>query len=167
MPNIASVLKQEITRLAVKQVRIAVSPLRKDKVALKKAVRDLRVRVEHLEDEVQILRAEQDRSKKLVIGALPAKELAIRITAKGMRSLRKRQRLSQAEFARLVGVSMPTVWQWEKKTGALKVRDETKKAIFAVRDLGAREARRRLDDMPTPVVKSVETRKRAGKNRKL
>ena len=66
-----------------------------------------------------------ERSKRLVIGALPAKELAIRITAKGMRSLRRKLRLTQAEFARLAGVSTPTVWQWEKKTGALKVRGET------------------------------------------
>jgi DNA-binding transcriptional regulator YiaG len=167
MPNIASVLKQEINRLAAKQVRVAVNPLRKEKLALKKAVRDLRGRVEQLEGELQLLKADQDRSKKLVIGALPAKELAIRITAKGMRSLRKKQRLSQAEFARLVGVSVPTVWQWEKKTGALKVRDATKKAIFAIRDLGAREARRRLDDLPTPAVKKVEKAKPAKKKRKM
>ena len=64
---------------------------------------------------------------------------------------------------------MPTVWQWEKKTGALKVRDETKKAIFAIRDLGAREARRRLDEMPSPMVKKVEKSKSAkpAKKRKL
>ena len=90
MPNIASILKQEITRLAAKQVRIAVSPLRKEKVALKKTVRDLRGRVDLLEELVQLLKAEQDRSKKLVIGALPANELAIRNTARGMRSMRKR-----------------------------------------------------------------------------
>ena len=150
MPNIAAVLKQEIVRLAAKQVRMAVRPLNQEKVALKKLVRDLRTRVENLEEEAAMLKAEQNRSKKLVIGALPVEELAIRVTAKGMRSMRKRLRLTQAEFARLLGVSMPTVWQWEKKTGALKVRDETKKAIFAIRDLGAREARRRLDEMPKP-----------------
>ena len=150
MPNIAAVLKQEIVRLAAKQVRMAVRPLNQEKVTLKKLVRDLRRRVDVLEDEAAMLKTEQDRSKKLVIGALPATELAIRITAKGMRSMRKKLRLSQAEFARLLGVSMPTIWQWEHKSGALKVRDETKKAIFAVRDLGAREARRRLDDMPKP-----------------
>lgn len=166
MPNIASVLKQEITRLAAKEVRIAVNPLRKEKVALKKAVRDLRARVDQLEQEAQLLKAEQDRSKKLVIGALPAKELAIRITAKGMRSMRKKLRLTQAEFASLLGVSTPAVSQWEKKTGALKVRDETKKAIFGVRDLGAREARRRLDGIPKPEAKMEKAAKPA-KRRKM
>lgn len=166
MPNIASVLKQEITRLAAKEVRIAINPLRKEKVALKKAVRDLRARVDLLEQEAQLLKAEQDRSKKLVIGALPAKELAIRITAKGMRSMRKKLRLTQTEFATLLGVSTPAVSQWEKKTGALKVRDETKKAIFGVRDLGAREARRRLDGMPKPEAKMAKAAKPA-KRRKM
>jgi DNA-binding transcriptional regulator YiaG len=172
MPNIASVLKQEITRLAAKQVRMAVSPLNARRSwRSRRLCATLRgARGATGGRGAAILKAEQDRSKKLVIGALPAKELAIRITAKGMRSLRKKQRLSQAEFARLVGVSMPTVWQWEKKTGALKVRDETKKAIFAIRDLGAREAQRRLDDMPTSVVKNVEKTKPAKlakKKRKL
>jgi DNA-binding transcriptional regulator YiaG len=165
MPNIAQVLKQEIARLAAKEVRSAVAPLRRDKVALKKAVRDLRLRVESLEGDAALLKAEQERSKRLVIGALPAKELAIRITAKGMRSLRRKLRLTQAEFAALVGVSTPTVWQWEKKTGALKVRDETKKAIFGVRDLGAREARRRLEGMPKPEAKKAKSAKPAKKRR--
>lgn len=170
MPNIAQVLKQEIARLAAKEVRSAVAPLRRDKVALKKLVRDLRRRVESLEGDAAILKAEQERSKRLVIGALPAEELAIRITAKGMRSLRRRLRLTQAEFAKLVGVSTPTVWQWEKKTGALQVRDETRKAIFGVRDLGARGARRRLDDLPAPAAKKAEKAKPtkpAKKKRKL
>lgn len=153
MPNIGAVLKQEIIRLAAKQVRKAVAPLRAEKIALKKLTRDLRVRVRELEGDVQLLKSEQGRSKKLVIGALPADELSIRVTAKGIRSLRRRLRLTQAEFARLLNVSVPTVWQWEKKSGALKVRDTTKKAIFAVRDMGAREARRLLDDMPKPAAK--------------
>lgn len=57
MPNIASVLKQEITRLAAKQVRMAVRPLNQEKVALKKLVRDLRRRVDVLEDEAAMLKA--------------------------------------------------------------------------------------------------------------
>ena len=36
------------------------------------------------------------------------------------------------------------VYQWEKKNGPLHVRETTRAAILAVRDLGAREAKERL-----------------------
>ena len=147
MPNIASVLKAEILRLAAKAVRTAVAPLKKEKVGLKRTARDLRRRVKKLEQDNEILLAEQERHRKLVVGAIPADTLTIRITAKGMRSLRRKLGLTQVEFARLVGVSGQNVYQWERKEGAIRVRNATKKAIFSVRDLGAREARRRLEDM--------------------
>ena len=147
MPNIASVLKAEILRLAAKAVRTAVAPLKKEKVALKRTARDLRRRVKKLEQDNEILLAEQERHRKLVVGAIPADTLTIRITAKGMRSLRRKLGLTQVEFARLVGVSGQNVYQWERKEGPIRVRNATKKAIFSVRDLGAREARRRLEDM--------------------
>ena len=154
MPNIASIFKQEILRLAGKAVRIAVMPLFKDKVALKKIVRELKQRVERLEKDNKILMSEQNRHKKLIIGALPSDALSIRVTAKGMRSLRHKLGLTQEEFAKLVGVTAQTIWMWEQKEGALRVRDTTKKAIFAIRDLGAREAKRRLQDMTVSAVRS-------------
>jgi DNA-binding XRE family transcriptional regulator len=147
MPNIASIFKQEILRLAGKAVRTAVMPLRKDKVALKKIARELKKRVERLEKDNKMLMGEQHRHKKLIIGAIPSDALSIRVTAKGMRSLRRKLGLTQEEFAKLVDVTAQTIWLWEQKEGALRVRDTTKKAIFAIRDLGAREAKRRLQDL--------------------
>ena len=154
MPNIASIFKQEILRLAGKTVRTAVMPLLKDKIALKKIVRELKKRIERLEKDNNILMDEQDRHKKLIIGAIPADALSIRVTAKGMRSLRRKLGLTQEEFAKLAGVTAQTIWLWEQKEGALHVRDTTKKAIFAIRDLGAREAKRRLQDMTVAIVRS-------------
>jgi DNA-binding transcriptional regulator YiaG len=160
MPNIASVLKAEILRLAGKAVRSAVKPLKSEKIALKKAVRDLRKRVVRLERDQELLVAEQQRHRKLVVGALPAEKLTIRVTAKGMRSLRRKLGLTQVEFARLVGVSGQNVYQWERKEGAIRVRDKTRKAIFAVRDMGAREARRRLQDMAQSAARGQKRRRK-------
>ena len=42
MPNIAKVLREEIQRLAKRQVRAELSPVRRDNVRLKKIVADLR-----------------------------------------------------------------------------------------------------------------------------
>ena len=144
MPNIASVLKVEMLRLAGKVVRSALKPLKSEKMALKRAVRDLRKRILRLEKDNELLLAEQKRYRKLVVSAIPADALNIRVTAKGMCSLRRRLGLTQVEFARLLGVTSQTIWMWERKQGSLRVKDETKKRIYAIRDIGAREARQRV-----------------------
>ncbi len=163
MVNIAAVLKQEILRLAGKAVRAAVTPMKKEKVALKKAVRALRKQVRKLEEDTRILMAQQERHGKLVVGAIPGDKLSIRITAKGMRSLRRKLGLTQAEFAKLIGVTQQTIWLWEKKDGALRVRQETKKAIYAIRGIGAREAKRRVQDMAKPATRRRGPRSKARK----
>jgi DNA-binding transcriptional regulator YiaG len=67
-----------------------------------------------------------------------------RLTSRGIRSLRKKLRLSQADFGKLLGTTPHAVYLWEKKEGALSLRDKTKAAILSIRGLGAREARAKL-----------------------
>lgn len=45
MPHIARILKEEIQRLARKEVKVATAVLRKDTIALKRAVAELKRRV--------------------------------------------------------------------------------------------------------------------------
>ena len=58
--------------------------------------------------------------------------------------MRRKLRLSQAQFARLLKVSPVSVYLWEKKQGALKLRDATRAAVLGLRGMGAREAKQRL-----------------------
>jgi DNA-binding transcriptional regulator YiaG len=58
--------------------------------------------------------------------------------------LRKRLDLSAAELAQLLGVSMQSVYNWEHKKSA--PRKEQVAAIVALRSIGKREARRRLEE---------------------
>ncbi|MCU0595704.1 MAG: hypothetical protein MUC98_09620 [Desulfobacterota bacterium] len=67
-----------------------------------------------------------------------------RFTSKGVLALRKKLRLSQADFGKLLGTMPGSVYLWEKKMGALNLRDKTKAAILSVRGLGAREAKEKL-----------------------
>ena len=60
--------------------------------------------------------------------------------------LRARFGMSRAQFARLLGVSAPTISNWESRDGALKPHDRTLKAWQAVARLGKREAWARLGD---------------------
>jgi len=72
-----------------------------------------------------------------------------RFTSRGIRGLRKKLRLSQADFGKLLGTTPHAVYLWEKKEGALSLRDKTKAAILSIRGLSAREAREKLDEAGT------------------
>ena len=163
MPNIMSALKQEIQRLARKEVRTAVRPLQKDKVALKNSVRELRQQVQLLEKQNRQL-SEALAKNQAVVPVVPEGEEAprMRITVKGLRSLRRKLKLTQEEFAQLLGVSGQSVWQWEQKSGALRLRSRTKQALLEIRDLGAREVRKRLEEsQPAPEAKTSNSKQKA------
>ena len=86
----------------------------------------------------------------------------MRITAKGIRGLRKRLSLTQFEFGKLIGTSTQTVYNMENKEGVLKLRNATKKAIIDAREMGAREAKQKLADV-TPREKTAKKSKKKTK----
>jgi DNA-binding transcriptional regulator YiaG len=69
---------------------------------------------------------------------------AARLSPKLIRSLRTRLGISQAELARLTGVSAVAVGTWE--SGRSRPRPESKARIVALRSLGRREVRRLLSE---------------------
>jgi len=155
MSNIIQALKSEIIRLSRKEAKAAVAPVKKPSIAARKALADLKKRVSALEKATKALTALL--SKIPVQKPEPIEGKKARITGKGMRSLRRKLRLTQEEFGKLVGVSSQNVYQWERKNGALRVRDVTRANILSVRDFGAREAKAKLAEMK--VVKGKKGKK--------
>jgi DNA-binding transcriptional regulator YiaG len=160
MPNIMTALKAEIVRLARKEVKAATDPIRKPANATRLTLADLKRRVSALEK--QLKQASAQLAK--VPLPEPAQEPASPknwISGKGVRSLRQKLGLSQEAFAKLVGVSPNCVYQWEAKPGMLRLREKTRAAVFAARELGAREAKAKLAEMA-----SAKKAKPAGKPKK-
>jgi DNA-binding transcriptional regulator YiaG len=160
MPNVAKVLKEEIARIARKQSRVAVRTLKKPVSRLKKTVAELKRRTSTLERETKRLAGALEKALAAVPAPVAGPAVRARVTAKGMRSVRRRLKLSQAEFGKLVGVSGPAVLNWEKKQGALRLRSKTREAILAVRGIGAREARKRLAEQTSAARKPAARRRR-------
>ena len=160
MANFGKLIKEQITRISTRQARAAVLPLRKPAATVKKTVADLKKSLALLEKTLSDLQSKLSKSEALT-PVLAETDQKARITAKGMRSLRKKLGLTGAEFGKLLGVSMMTVYQWEKKEGALRVREATRKAILGVRGLGAREAKERLAGLVT-----VKAKGKKGKGKK-
>ena len=141
MPNVVSALKAEVLRLSSRVVRQATATLRKDSIGLKHAVADLKRRC-----------AQAERAVKQIAKALPKPTLevtdaefaAARPTAKMVRGLRRKFRTSQAQFAKLVGVSANSVNLWEHKTGRLRMRDDTKRAILKVKKMTKQDVKAAL-----------------------
>ena len=147
MSNIAKVLKAEIARISKKEVKGATQGIGKSNTWLRKIVADLKKRLLLLEKENKRLVATMKKDQ-IESPEKPDQEEGkkARLTSRGIRSLRKKLRLSQADFGKLVGATTGAVYLWEKKNGALNLRDKTKAALLSIRGLGAREARTKLDE---------------------
>ena len=146
MPNIAKVLKDEFSRVARRETKKALTTVSKPAAGLRRTTADLKRRVAQLEKELRSLRKSIDGVAAVRQAAASETTEKARITAKGMRSLRRRLRLTGQEFARLLGITPQVVYGWDKASGPLRVRGTTRAAILAVRGIGAREARKKLGE---------------------
>lgn len=145
MPDIARVLKEEIQRLARKESKMAVANLRKDNAMLKRVAADHKRRLAKLERQNRLLLSEAQKRRKQSMLVADGDVDKARITAKMVHATRDKLRLSQADFAKLVGVSTQTVYQWEHKEGRLSFRGNAKTAIVAVRKFNRKEAQQQLE----------------------
>ena len=135
MPNIASMLKDEIVRLARKEIRSELASLKKASTIYRSEIAALKRRVQTLESGVK--KAGRDRAAKPDDHAvLDAK--AIRFSAKGLASQRKRLSLSAEDVGLLVGASAQSIYNWE--TGAARPRNSHLAAIRALKTLGKKSA---------------------------
>lgn len=145
MPNVAALLKQEITRLARKEARGATHVLKKVSAQHRHAIAALRRQIAQLQRRLATLGRRLERGAGT---APPAPETPkVRFVARGLRSQRARLGLSAAEFGKLVGVSAQSVYNWEQ--GAARPRAAQLSALVALRGIGKREAQARLAQVGT------------------
>ena len=142
MPNLAALLKDEISRLSRKEVRREVLPLKRAAATHRREIAALKRTVVALERRAKSLAkaAKPQNAARTVDDGTP-----IRFVSKGLVSLRKRLGLSAADLARLLGVSMQSIYNWEHKKAS--PRKEQVAAIAALRSLGKKEARERLQGL--------------------
>lgn len=141
MPNIASILKSEISRVARKEVRAEVLALKKAAGTHRKEIAALKHRARALE---QALRR-MGRSQRAATEPAAADDGASgsrRFSAKGLLSLRGRLGLSAAECGALVGASSQSIYNWEQ--GKARPSAKHLPAIAALRGMGKREVTARL-----------------------
>ncbi len=143
MANLAVVLKDEIRRLARKELkshlgttRQAVGRYRREIAELKRQLQAQAKKIARLERRGGQTSDEQP--------AVDMADEAIRFSAKSVRSQRRRLGLSAADYGKLIGVSGLTIYNWEQ--GKTRPRQSQLAALVAARGIGKREALARLQD---------------------
>jgi len=146
MPNIAALLKDEIARIARKEVRAQTEDVRKASVHYRTSIAGLRKRIEELERELKRVRRVAVRSE----AAAPSGDddeggTHRRFSPTRLAAQRHKLGLSAADFAALLGVSGQSIYKWEH--GEARPRAKQLEAIAALRGIGKREAAARLEQL--------------------
>jgi DNA-binding transcriptional regulator YiaG len=143
MPNLAATIKEEICRLARKEIRAQMGTTRKAAAQHRREIARLKRLLQDQEKKIARL-ASQQRSAGETAGGEEADPESFRFSPRSVQAQRRRLKLSAQEFARLVGVSAQTIYHWEQGKG--RPRAAQFAALVALRRIGRREARNRLED---------------------
>ena len=142
MPNLAATLKEEIQRLAKKEVKAqtgstkqAVAQYRREIAKLKRQVGEQGKKIGFLETQERKRLEQPQAAEKLAEG--------VRFSPRSVKAQRERLGFSAADYAKLVGVSPLTIYNWEH--GKSRPRAEQFAALVAVRGIGKREALTKLE----------------------
>lgn len=142
MPNIASILKAEISRVARKEVRAEMEALKKASAAHRSSIAELRRQVSALEKELRRAAKGATRSAAAADSEDDETGTKRRFSAARLAAHRSKLGLSAASYGQLVGVSGQTIYHWEQ--GKARPRAAQLESLASVRGLGAREIAERL-----------------------
>ena len=142
--SFTSVFRSEISRLARKEVRAIVGPALKDLTKAKQTIREQKREIASLQRSVKHLislltaQAEEAGNPEIAEEAQRGEKWR----KDSVRATRRRLKLTQSEFAAVLGVSLGSVNGWE--TGRTEPRDAMKREVLALRGLSPEEARARI-----------------------
>jgi len=145
MPNLANTLKQEIARIARKELRREVDGLRKTVSGYRSEIAALKRTNAELQRALNALSRQTSRGPNAARNGSAESDAAasrLRFRPSGLASNRKRLGLSAADFGALVGATGQSVYLWEQ--GKSRPSDKSLAAISGLRGIGKREVAARL-----------------------
>jgi DNA-binding transcriptional regulator YiaG len=139
MPNIASILKAEIARVARKEVKAETQALKSSSTKYRSDIAALKRQVTALEAQLKRASKSAGRAESPEARADEAEEGGgHRFSAKGLASHRERLGLSAEAVGKLIGVSALSIYKWE--SGKARPRAKYIPAIAALRTVGRKKA---------------------------
>jgi len=141
MSNIATALKEEISRLSRRELRSETDGLKKGSTQFRSEIAALKRRVTEIEKYLKQL--DKQVSKAIPKSIEPTATTGLRYSAKRFLAQRHRLELSQPEAGLLLNVSPQTIYNWE--TGKTRPKPEQIAVIAAMRRLSKTAAREIAD----------------------
>jgi DNA-binding transcriptional regulator YiaG len=156
MPNIATVLKEEIRRLARKETKAQLALIKRASAQQRRDIAALKRQLKDQQRENARLAKAVASGRGAAAVSTPEPATAPRFSPTWLRKHRAKLDISAADYARLVGVSGLTIYNWEK--GRSRPRMAQLESLSEVRGLGAREALERIGGK-TPRGRRAHSRK--------
>ena len=142
MTSLAVALKDEIRRLARKEIKRQTGSTAQAVARYRREIAHLKRQTRALEKKIGFLEAQE--CKRLAAGGpIQDVEQDARFSARSVKAQRQRTGLSAADYSRLAGVSALTIYNWEQ--GKTRPRKEQLAALVALRGIGKREAQAKLE----------------------
>lgn len=142
MPNIASTLKEEISRLARKELRANTDSLKKAVSTYRSEIAALKGRMQTLERQL----AKGSKQPRAESAQEPEEEgQSLRFRPDGLKKHRQRLGLTAVDVAKILGCSTLSVYNWE--SGKTRPRAKQLQAIAQLRTMGKKEAAKRLQEL--------------------
>ena len=171
MATLANALKEEISRLARKEVRQQIAETVKSAARSERDIAELKRQIQTLQQKPSATRTQdapkqpgdkKAASKKAASKKAPGKKAAAkrqggkvddaqsatqsarsRFSAEGLKASRERLGLSADNYGRLIGVSGLSIYNWEQ--GKARPRESSIAALATIKGIGKREAVKRLE----------------------
>lgn len=150
MPNIAAVLKAEITRLAKKEAKAAVAEAAKQTKALKAEVRDLRRQVAALSSRSAAAPASRGPGRPRKAASAAPAATSVMSHSRHIKALRKKLDVTQGEIGGLLGLSNQSIYQYERKNGPLRLKAAVAERMEALQGETAASIRVQLGERKKP-----------------
>lgn len=139
MTTLAIALKDEIRRLARKEIKVQTGRTAKAVAQYRREIARLKRQQSEQEKKIAFLASQ---TRKAATAAPQAANDNLRFSSRSVKAQRQRTGLSAADYAKLIGVSPLTVYNWEH--GKSRPRNGQFAVLVALRGLGKREAKAKL-----------------------
>lgn len=154
MPNLGSMMREEITRLSRRASSGDLASLRKISAQQRRHIAALRREVSQLAQQLSAL--SRQMPKTLTPPPEASRGKPLRFVATGLRAHRLRLGLSANQMATLVNVSDQTIYNWER--GVTRPHPDQLATLAQVRNLSKRDAQARLEQRPARPSKAPRKR---------
>jgi DNA-binding transcriptional regulator YiaG len=163
MADLAAALKEEIRRLARKEIKVETESTKQAVAQYRREIARLKRQTRQQEKKIAFL--EQQERKRLEHPDVKAEDTeGIRFSARSVIAQRRRLGLSASDYGKLVGVSGLTIYNWEH--GKTRPRKEQLVALAAARGIGKREALAKLDLIKAEEEKSQAQQQKSPRRKK-